>query len=251
MVLHKILLQRRDVMNFSFDDVVALIPARGGSKAIQHKNLATIAGKSLLARAIEGVNSLLPSSSIFVSTDSADIEAHAQLYDVCVHNRSDANSTDNSTAVDVIDEFIRYLERHRSIDSTLILYLQPTSPFRNKNHIRAAINQFLRSKEDDATLISISTEDIIPNKMLLMENEQFIPFSSGEELFQNRQAASTLTKINGAIYIFRAKSFKKINCIPTKHILPFRMNKLESIDVDDGIDLKFARLAAKMDISWN
>ena len=216
-----------------------------GQNLLNTKNLMQIDGQSLLARSVASVPSFFDKGDIFVSSDSQKVIKEAILLGVSIHHRSQKASSDTATAIDVIDEFIDFLSTSRSIENLHILYLQPTSPFRTATCVEEALDLYSKRFSEDSTLMSVSTEIVVPSKMLAEdESGSLIPYSASRDLFANRQNAKTLTKINGAIYIFRAASFKKILSIPTEKIIPFEMERFKSIDIDDDFDLEFARFVA-------
>ena len=232
-------------MTARWPEIIPLIPARGGSKSIKNKNLMPINGQSLLARSVASVPNFIDKSCIFVSSDSKTIIEEAERLGVSIHHRSQKTSSDSATAIDVIKEFIDFLSITRSIEQLHILYLQPTSPFRTAACVEKAIDVYLEHTSLESALMSVSSEVVAPSKMLVKDGSgSLIPYSQPQDLFSNRQTAKTLTKINGAIYLFRAASFKIFSSIPTNKIIPYEMDRFESIDIDDEFDLDFARFLA-------
>ena len=109
-----------------------LIPARGGSKRIKHKNLLKINGKSLLSRAIKV--SLKITNEVYVSTDSYDIEKEALLNGAKIHKRPPIYATDTSPTHETITDFLNTFD-----DTTNMVLLQCTSPFIELKHLKLSI----------------------------------------------------------------------------------------------------------------
>jgi CMP-N,N'-diacetyllegionaminic acid synthase len=133
-------------------NVVAFIPARGGSKGLPGKNLMKLEGRSLLRRAIE--SSQLTgdyegfADMVVVSSDSQEILEEARnagVDTVIPHERSMHAATDEATAADVLRDFF---EQDDNLDDTRdlwVLYLQPTSPLRTAEHVQQAVDALART----------------------------------------------------------------------------------------------------------
>ena len=125
--------------------VLALIPARAGSKRIVNKNIKLFAGKPLIAWTIEAAKVCENITDIVVSTDGEDIAAIAKQYGAEIpFMRPDNLSSDTALSIDVVLHAIDFLsESGRDYD--LLLLLQPTSPLRSTSDISTAIDFFNRS----------------------------------------------------------------------------------------------------------
>ena len=122
--------------------ILALIPARGGSKRLPKKNILPLGGKPLISWTIDAVKDTPEIVDILVSTDSCEIASVARAAGALVPwLRPDVLSTDTATSMDVcLHALDWYEEKYGDVDGLLLL--QPTSPFRDKNTITKGIELF-------------------------------------------------------------------------------------------------------------
>lgn len=120
-----------------------LIPARGGSKRIPHKNLLNVGGHSLVGRAIMTGQKI--TSEVWVSTDSDDIKLESFKYNSYIHNRKPEHATDHSPTIDVINDF---LTEHD--DTTILVLLQCTTPYTSHIDISKAVSSVQSEKYNSA-----------------------------------------------------------------------------------------------------
>lgn len=228
------------------DNLVVLIPARGGSKGIENKNLCLVGSRTLLDRAIDCAFSLTAKCNIFVSSDDHQILEVAQARSVVPLERSLEASSDTATANSVLEEFCGKLDQSRVRDNPTIAYLQPTSPFRTGKDVNEAMRLFNENLREGTSLISVCQADCAPQKMYRSNsNLNLEPLLSPNDQFKNRQDLPLYFNANGAIYIFKMACFLRGKVIPTKRIIPFVMTKENSLDIDDPVDLKFANFIEK------
>jgi CMP-N,N'-diacetyllegionaminic acid synthase len=218
--------------------VVAFIPARGESKRIPHKNLELLGDLPLIVYSIKaGLDANLV-DLVVVSTDDSGIAQVAKKFGAKVqYPRPKELSDDVATIEGVILHSISELE-HEGISPDIIVILQPTSPFRTGKHIDEAINKFISSKADTLTATTYVSEH--PNYMWKPQGDRIIPFFSIEAQKTGRNQLPQLLIENGAIYIVSKEGFLK-NGLYGKIIVPYLMSKIESVDIDEKIDLEWAK----------
>lgn len=120
--------------------VIAIIPARGGSKRLPRKNILPLGGKPLIGWTIEAAQNSIYVDDVFVSTDDQEIADVASQFGVNVPGlRPEELSTDTATTQSVL---FYTLEKY-SKDASIVVLLQPTSPFRNSGHIDQAIESLV------------------------------------------------------------------------------------------------------------
>ena len=118
-------------------NIVAIIPARAGSKGLKNKNIIDLCGKPLMAYAIEAALKSEVFSRVIVSTDSERYAEIAKDYGAEVMMRDEELASDTATTYMVVENILKKLG-----DMDYFVLLQPTSPLRNEEHIREAVQLF-------------------------------------------------------------------------------------------------------------
>ncbi|MEI6096322.1 MAG: hypothetical protein WCR08_12845 [Gammaproteobacteria bacterium] len=189
---------------------LAIIPCRGGSKGIPRKNLQIVNGISLTARAILFSQESGFFDVIHVSTDDEEIAAEAERYGSLVEFfRSDAASSDSSSATDVIREVHQvFANQNNQFDS--IALLEPTSPMRTSEIVKQTINAIEDTEFDAALTLSPVQSSYHPDKQFSLNqknNAEF--FTSTGHTIKSRQQLSTTYIRNGFCYAIRGDSINK------------------------------------------
>ncbi len=210
--------------------IYALIPAKSYSRRLKNKNLLKIKNKSLIEIAIESVRGNKKIYKIFISTNSKNIFKLAKKLGADAIIRKNLNN--NLPSFTVIKDFINQIKPEKK---SLIIYLQPTSPLRNYNHVKVALNKFIKAK-NKTILISLKKGKKKVLKSFYKKKGNIIPIMSENTSNINIQNLPDVFYPNGAIYIFKVSEFLKKNNFPNKKILPFIMNHDDSIDIDSKTD---------------
>lgn len=210
------------------NQLLALIPARGGSKGLEKKNLKILNGKPLIDYTIQAALDSIYVDNVFLSSENIDILNYGKKRGICLIERPHEFALDTSTAVEVVSHFIK----HQSLDSnTYIAYLQPTSPLRSSAILNNAISSMLKSGLHSLT--SVVELESSPYKSFKINNEGTLESLFSEHLTNaSRQTLPKTYLANGAIYIFRVQDFEKIRGFPSNGGLPFIMRKEDSVDID-------------------
>jgi len=221
--------------------IIAVIPARGGSKGVPLKNIARLGNKTLLEHTINHALNSKSIDLIIVSSDNNAILNVAKKYSkygVQVEKRPEILAQDHSTTVSVLKHILNNL-RKKGIFPDFIITLQPTSPFRKKGLIDNAISKLIRSKND--SLVSISKATHSPYKMFKLEQKKLKKLFP-QNKFNNlpRQKLPVIFRENGNIYITKPDLIKKnrIMGINPEYII---LDQWQSIDIDEEFDLAIAR----------
>lgn len=216
--------------------VIALIPARGGSKGIKRKNLVKLAGKPLIAHTISAAKNSLIVDAIWVSSDDDDVLKISESLGAKTLKRPIEFANDHASANDVVFHFIASLPNEVTENRTVILYLQPTSPLRNEIHIDNALKAMDNAKVYG--VISVVEAEKPPQKSFrLDENGCLISLFDERQSNARRQDLPPCYYPNGAIYAFRISEFLNRNGFPSNGSLPFIMSSNDSIDIDNISDL--------------
>ena len=211
--------------------ILFVIPARGGSKGIPHKNIKPLNGKPLIFYSIDVARKLTTDDHICVSTDDDEIIEIVESYGLKVpFKRPDHLATDTATTNDVLLHAIDYYEGMGLFYDLLIL-LQPTSPLRNATHIREALNLY----NDDLDMV-VSVKKSQSLSVLCKENEKGFLELCFNQYGARRQDLSPFYEYNGAIYIINVKRLKEKGLSGFTKKKKYVMDEFSSIDIDIPLD---------------
>ena len=219
--------------------ILALIPARGGSKRLPDKNVKLLGGKPLINWTIEAAIGISEICEILVSTDSPEIASIAKLAGAkAPWLRPEHLSSDEATSVDVAIHALDWYEREfSSVDGLLLL--QPTSPYRTRFTIQNGINLF--SEFNRLPVIGVSPSQTHPQWALKQQGQFLVPFIKSHKLGKRSQELLPSFTPNGSLYLVspeylrRDHSFGEVMAVPC-HISSVK----EAIDIDSHMDFEFA-----------
>ena len=215
--------------------LVAVIPARGGSKGIPGKNLYKVAGVSLVERAIVIAKTCESVDKVLVSTDHPDIYARAkQLESATPSLRPASLAIDSARTVDVISNLVSEGVIHS--DDCVVL-LQPSSPLRTLKHLEAVCD--VMSSQWDKTDAVVSVCEIdgpTPYKAQVIKNG-FLHSLLGQDSTVPRQSLPITYIPNGAFYLVKVSALLDENTFTPSRSLPYRMPAIESLNLDGPMDL--------------
>lgn len=214
-----------------------VIPARGGSKGIPHKNIKPLAGKPLIVYTIDVARALSEDKYICVSTDDDEIIRVVEDTGLQVpFKRPDYLATDIAGTYDVLLHAIQYYEQFEELFDAVVL-LQPTSPLRTAEQVKSAIQLFDQSID---AVVSVCESPQNPYYSLFEENSDgYLNISKGDGKVKRRQDAPSVWMFNGAIYVFNVESLKKGYFDTFKKIRKFVMPQECSVDLDTNMDWMF------------
>ncbi len=222
--------------------VIALIPARGGSKGVKRKNIKLLAGKPLIGFTIEQALASKYIDKVIVSTDDKEI-AHisGQLGAKVPFIRPHELADDNAKGIDVALHGIDFIEKNIIKENFIFVYLQPTSPLRKTEDIDNAIEE-LESLPDAKAVYSVCEAEHSPILMnTLPDNRCMKNFLNEKFQNKNRQELPEYYRLNGALYVIYKNTLKKHkNFFFTDETYAYIMPIERSIDIDSHIDFKFA-----------
>lgn len=210
--------------------VIAIIPARGGSKGIPKKNLHKVGGKPLIAWSIEAAINSTSIDKIVVTTDSQEILEFSNQYQrVTGLERPQDLAQDLSPTEPVVRHVLDTLKDKEEYD--YLVLLQPTSPLRTSEDIENALEVV---KNSEATsLISVVKPNHHPLKSFVKDENGYLKGLVNNQFpFMPRQELPEVFQPNGAIYIVEVKEFLKKNTLFTKKTIAFPMSLVKSTDVD-------------------
>jgi len=220
--------------------VIALIPARGGSKGLVRKNMFPLNGKPLLQYTVEAAINSRFIDDIWISSDDLEIlNFSSQFSRVNILHRPEAIADDAASAIDVVRHFISCLPVHSQNENPLLIYLQPTSPLRSSSHIDNSLETM--DAKGYLRLMSVFTLDKSPYKSFGLDKNGLL-FSLFEERLSNsrRQDLPITLHPNGAIYAFTVEDFLLHGSFPSNGSYPYVMNEGDSVDIDSIEDVYVA-----------
>ena len=218
--------------------VVAVVPARGGSKSVPGKNIKNLAGKPLIAWAIEAAKKTGAIDRIIVSTDDQKIAAVSSESGAEVYLRPHHLATDESLVIDALRDLIGSL-RQEGENAEIMVLLEATSPLRTPGDIQACLEKLVRDGLD--SVATFHEAELNPHRAWKIEDggpEVFIP---GAVPWLPRQKLPKAYQLNGAVYAFRVDGlrgdtpsllFGKSGAI----VLP----RNRAYDIDDEMDFLIA-----------
>ena len=219
---------------------LVIIPARGGSKGIPHKNIKLLGGKPLICRAIDNARAVAPDSDICVSTDDSEIIQVVEDYGLKVpFIRPTELAADNSGTYEVLLRALSFYEQQGRTYDTIIL-LQPTSPFRRDEDISEALKLY---SPDVGMVVSVTEARANPYyNCFETDSDGFLHVSKGDGKYIRRQDAPKAWEYNGAIYIINPQSLKRKSLGEFKRRRMYEMDELHSLDLDTPLDWRIAEL---------
>lgn len=216
--------------------ILAIIPARGGSKRLPKKNTLSLCGKPLISWTIEEALKSKYITKTIVSSDDNEILNIAKKYGSEIIKRPSQLASDTSTSFDVIEHTI--LSQNENFD--YVILLQPTSPLRTSKHIDEAID-LLFEKKADAVISTCEVEHPIQWTMSLSNDLNMSDFVNNIDK-RRSQDQEKYYRLNGAIYIAKTDNLlEHKSFFLDKNIYSYIMPKINSIDIDDKTDFLIAK----------
>jgi CMP-N-acetylneuraminic acid synthetase len=221
--------------------LLAVVPARGGSKRLPEKNIRPLAGKPLIAWTIEVARASGVFVDVLVTTDSQDIATTAAGFGAHVPWLRPAElATDTATSLDVLVHAVqRYLDDSgQALDGVMLL--QPTSPFRRPGTICRAVERFVAT--GGQSVVAVSPPATHPYWCLVLdENEGLQPFASDRGLTMNSQSLPTVYAVNGVLYLVSVDQLLRHGSLYTSPFWPEIIeDPVECLDIDTPFDWAIA-----------
>ncbi|MBP3197174.1 MAG: acylneuraminate cytidylyltransferase family protein [Butyrivibrio sp.] len=221
---------------FENKKIIAIIPARGGSKGIPNKNIYPLCDKPLIAYTIEAAKKSKYIDNVVVSTDSEKISEVSKQYGAQVpFLRPENLATDTAKTIDVLIDALDRLQKCDEKYHTLVL-LQPTSPLRSTEDIDSAIELFFANGCE--SLVSVTEVNINPVLIRKIVDGKACPILNQSSTVR-RQDFEKYYRVNGAIYI---NKIDELTCLTSlnDNSLAYIMPTSRSLDIDTQDDIKEA-----------
>lgn len=214
--------------------VLALIPARGGSKGLPGKHVRELGGKPLLAWTIEAALRSTCLDRLVLSSDDEEIMRVAREHGCEVPFKREASlATDDASTMDVV---LDALQRCPGYD--WVLLLQPTSPLRTSFDIDDFMRDTVQSGANAAVSVYASPDS--PYWMFRLDGDHRLQPLLGESLATRRQDLPPVYMLNGALYAARSNWFQQERTFLSPQTRAWSMPASRSVDIDDELDLMMA-----------
>jgi CMP-N,N'-diacetyllegionaminic acid synthase len=220
--------------------VLAIVPARSGSKGIPNKNMALIGGLSLIARAGDVLAAIPWIDRKIISTDS-----HSYAEEALAHGldapflRPENLSGDDAGALDTIVHALQSCEQIDGRTYGFIILAEPTSPLREPADIQRTVETLVRTGADSATTVSRIDTKCHPDKVFTIADGFLKFYTTRGETIGQRQSLGTLYARNGLCYCFRRETLLTKGALITKSTVPVLTNRPVA-NIDETIDLLWA-----------
>jgi CMP-N-acetylneuraminic acid synthetase len=217
-------------------EIVGLIPARGGSRSIESKNLAPLAGKPLLAWTLGEALASRTLTRTVVSTDSEEIAQVARAAGADVLERPEALARDDTPMLPVVRHAVEALHR-----PPVLVLLQPTSPLRRARHIDEAVELLKSSGAETVVSVVEVPHHFTPASLLELRDGRLLALDPAGPT--QRQDKPRLYARNGpAVVVLRTAALGGRDDLYGPNPVAYEMDARDSIDVDDPFDLELAEL---------
>lgn len=221
---------------------LGLIPARGGSKGIPHKNLAPLLGEPLIVHTIRAALHAPSLERVVVTTDDPAIAEVARAHGAEVpFLRPAALAQDDTPGIEPVVHALLWLEQEQGYRPTHVVLLQPTSPLRTSEDIEQALA--LAAREDADAVVSVCPARHHPAwTKRLLDDGRLAPFIAGAAMAPRRQDLPPAYALNGAVYVARREVVLARRSFHTERTWGHVMPPERSLDVDTPWDLRLAEL---------
>lgn len=218
------------------DRVLALIPARGGSKGVPRKNVRPLAGRPLVAYAADAARASGVVDRVVLSTDDEEIAAVGRASGVEVpFMRPAAIAADDTPMLSVIEHAVGELSG-RGWTPEIVVLLQPTSPLRRPEHIGAAVTMLRETGADSVVSVVEVPRHLSPDYVMRIEGGHLIPFLPQGAAVTRRQDARVAYSRDGTVYAFPVRTLERFHSIYGEDTRPLVIEARESLSIDSPAD---------------
>ena len=222
--------------------IVAVIPARAGSKGVSNKNLRELAGKPLIAWCIEAVRACLEIDRVILSTDCQEIADVARHYGANVPFIRPAElARDESSTISTVVHAVEWIEKNEGYCADFVMCLQPTSPLCATQDMQGSID-LLKAKNADG-VVSVTASEAHPFWMKQVDRDgRLTDFMPSPRSVHRRQDLPELYSLNGAIYLAQRGVVVEQKTWYTPKTYGYIMPISRSLDINTPWDLYLADL---------
>jgi CMP-N-acetylneuraminic acid synthetase len=225
-------------------DILGVIPARGGSKAVPRKNIALLGGRPLIAYTIDPALASKAFSDVVVSTDDSEIASVARGLGALVpFVRPPELATDTAESYPVVMHALQHMEQSRGRAYDAVMLLQPTTPFRRADQIEHAVKMLAEDAEADGVVSIIEVGGWHPFRMKrLVGNRAVNLIDQGFEDMRPRQSLPKVFIRSGAIYLIRRTALFAHRALVGPSTIGLVVDELSALNIDTPDDFEMAEL---------
>lgn len=214
--------------------VLAIVPARGGSKGLPGKNIREMCGKPLIAWSIEKAKKSRYLDTVLVSTDCQDIAAVAQRFGAHVPFIRPAElASDTASTYDVIRHALAHAREVENTEYDLIVLLEPTSPLREDDDIDRMLESLVARSDAFDAIISVGEVTEHPSIMKRLDGERMTPFCPELPQTTRRQDNAAAFFPFGVAYIAKTGALLAENTFYTQRCTYFEIKRYQNFEIDD------------------
>ena len=225
------------------EPILAIIPARGGSKRIPKKNIKLFLGKPIISYSINAALQSNLFDEVIVSTDDEEIALLSKNLGANVpFKRSKINSNDYSSTADVIEEVLTKYRKMKPIDYKYFCCIYPTAPFLRKEKLHEAL-KLLINNNADCVLPVMKYSYPIQRSLKIRDNN--LKMLWPENYNKRSQDLEEIYHDAGQLYFMRTSSFKKEKKLFVEKSIPLIIDQIQGHDIDNSIDWQVAEFKYK------
>jgi len=226
--------------------IVAIVPARGGSKGIPRKNIVMVAGKPLIAYSIEHALECPLIDRVIVSTDDDEIAGVAREHGAEVpFRRPEALSGDEVLDLPVFEHALKWLDEQDGYYPDIVVHLRPTAPIRPRGQIDEMI-RLLEGHPDADSVRSVSRPGPHPWRMFTIGNDGYLhpllQTGHAQPYLLRRQELPEIYWYNAVSDVTRRSTIFEKQSMTGDHILPHVIDNRYVVDIDEPDDLLIASI---------
>lgn len=238
-------------------EVLAVIPARGGSVRVPKKNIKLLNGKPLIAYAIEAAKASKSVDRIIVSTDDDEIKKVALNYGAEVPFKRPQDISEDVPTEDVAIHAVNWVRENESYRPGIVVCLEPPVPFRKAEHIDRCVQGILSSENVDSAITVVDIRGFRPEWMVYLDEDGFIkPYTDyftrqGDALlkFPASQELEKLYKTSGVVFSCRLETLMRYQSFVGKKCLAVEIDSQDVFDLDYPGDFEICEILMKKDVS--
>jgi CMP-N,N'-diacetyllegionaminic acid synthase len=230
-------------LNPKKNEILAIIPARGGSKGVPRKNIRELAGKPLIAWTIETALSCDGLDRVIVTTEDENIAEIANQYGAEIPFLRPLDiAQDDTPDLPVYQHALSWLKEHEKYCPDIIVWLRPTAPLRIVEDIEGAIRLLTETKADCVRTVCVAEHH--PYWMKQLNGNRLLPFLEGirTEQYYRRQLLPLVYRLNGAVDVTWQETVMKKELLYSGDVRGYIMPTERSIDLDNEIDFSVAEV---------